>query len=173
MESILIVFHLQINTELLHTQLLAFAHLLLNPVQSSNHLIILLLPIINVQQGIKRIQLVGETYRHIFQQPHRLLLFILLLVEVRQPLTVPVIIRIIFHRLLQRRLSLRRLFQEQIILRQLIQSRRSIRIDCQAVLQQVESRVIIFLYLQAGCFQKKIIVLALLLRSEFGHRLCR
>ena len=37
--------------------------------------------IINVQQGIKRIQLVGETYGHIFQQLHRFLLFVLLLIK--------------------------------------------------------------------------------------------
>ena len=120
MESILIVFHLQINTELLHTQLLAFAHLLLNPVQSGNHLIILLLPIINVQQGIKRVQLVGETYGHIFQQLHRFLLFVLLLIKIRQSLTVPIIIRIVFHGLLQCSLPLRHLLQEQIILRQFV-----------------------------------------------------
>ena len=120
MESILVIFHLQVNTELLHTQLLAFAHLPLNPVQGGNHFIVLLLPVINIQQGIKRIQLVSETHGHIFQQLHGLLLLVLLLIKIRQSLAVPIIIRIILHGFLQCGLPLRRLFQVQIILSQFI-----------------------------------------------------
>ena len=120
MESILIILHLQVDTELLHTQLLAFAHLSLNTVQGGNYLIVLFLPIVDIQQGIKRIKLISETYGHTFQQLRRFFRLILLLIEICQSLTVPIIAGIILHSFLQCSLSLRHLFQEQIILSQFI-----------------------------------------------------
>lgn len=79
-EGVLTVFLLQIDTELLHTDLFALAQLFFEPVQKCQYPIVLLLAIIDVQQIVYRIQLVGEAYRHILQQTDSLIRFFLLLI---------------------------------------------------------------------------------------------
>ena len=163
------VFLLQVDAELFHRHLFALAGALFQFVEQGQHLVVVLGAVVEVQQVVQRVHLVGEARGHLLQQGGGLLRLALFLVEVGQSLGIPEVVRVVRHGLLQCLHGLFLPLQEHIILGQFVVCRRGLRVNLQAVLQEVEGGVILPQRLLADGLQEVVVVFALLLLVRLGE----
>ena len=168
-EGAFVVLLLQVDAEFLHCQLFALARPLLQFVEQGQHLVIVLGAVVEVQQVVQRVHLVGESHGHLLQQGGGFLRLALFLVEVGQSLGIPEVVRVVGHGLLQCPQGLFLLLQEHVILRQLVVGRRGVRGNLQAMPQEVEGGVILSQRLLSHGLQEVVVVFALLLLVRLGE----
>ena len=168
-ESALVIALAQIDAELLKAELFVLAHALFEQVQHVEHPVVVFLLVVDFEQAVQRVDTGGKALHHIFEQDGCLFGLVLLQVELRQGLGVPVIVGVGSYGLFDGGRGTGGLLQVEVILSQLVQSRSVVRIDGKTVLQQVEGSIVVARLLQADGFEEVVVELALLLLGELGH----